>query len=533
MSYYKDLREYLEVLEEHGQLIRIKSEVNKDRQLHPLVRLQYRGLSEEQRKAFLFENIVDSRGKKYKSPVLVAALSGTTEIYALGMMCQPEEMVTKYNQAQSQPIEPKMVENAPVYEEVHIGAGLLEHGGLDEFPIPISSPGYDVAPYITAPLWVTKDPQTGIRNVGTYRAQVKAPLRTGLCFDNMAQGGARHWQKCREKGIPLEAAIAIGGPPSVSYVSVAKLPPDEDEYRVAGGIAGEPLELVKCKTVNLEVPAHAEIVIEGEISTDALEPEAPFGEAKGFIGLAEPFPFFTIKCIAHRKNPIWLSIISQFMPSECNKLRGMPNEAVIYKQLRHDLNMSHVLAVACHESGSGGKLYVIQMSKTEPEKVWQALEEAGNRLPLSKIIVAVDEDINPYDIELVNMAMCQRMQPHRDCRIVETTTTTTTDVSLGPIDMVKARQEFGNQNPIESSRILIDTTIKWPYPPISLPKKEFMEEAMLIWQKEGLPELKLKEPWWGYSLGCWSDEDDENAMRATKGQYYQTGEEYAKKRKTI
>ncbi|MFC2032811.1 UbiD family decarboxylase, partial [Chloroflexota bacterium] len=371
MAYYKDLREYLQKLEESGKLVRIKTQINKDTQMYPLVRLQFRGLPEEQRKAFLFENIIDSRGRHYNTPVLTAALAGSSEIYALGMMCKPEEIGAKFNQAQLHPIEPKMVDSGPVYEEVHIGDSLLEHSGLDEFPIPISTPGYDVAPYITAPAWVTKDPETGIRNVGLYRAQLKAPLRTGILLETPTKGGAVHWRKCKERGIPLQAAIVIGGPPSVSYVSPATLPLDEDEFGVAGGIAGEPLELVKCKTVDLEVPAYAEIVIEGEISTDMVEPEAPFGETKGFIGLTEMGPYFTVKCIAHRKNLIWLSIIAQLPPQEGTKLRQHTNEAIMYEFLRYKLNMPYVKAVACHESGSSGRLLVIQMKKTEPANVWR------------------------------------------------------------------------------------------------------------------------------------------------------------------
>lgn len=546
MAYYKDLREYLQTLEERGKLVRVKSQINKDTQMHPLVRLQFRGLPEEQRKAFLFENITDSRGRQYSTPVLVAALAGSSEIYALGMMCKPEEIAEKFNQARLHPIEPKIVDNGPVYEEVHIGDSLLEHGGLDEFPIPISTPGYDVAPYVTAPSVMTKDPETGIRNVGMYRVQIKAPLRTGMFYGAPIQGGAIHWRKCKEQGIPQEAAIVIGAPPSVTYLSATMLSRDEDELRVAGGIAGEPLELVRCKTVNLEVPAHAEIVIEGEVSTTMAEPEAPFGDALGLVGLANIAPYFTVKCIAHRKRPIWVSIISQYPPSESSKLRQHSNESLIYKHLRDDLNMSHVLAVAVLELGSSNHMVIIQMKKTEPSEVWHTLEEVGNFFLPSKIIVAVDEDINPGDIEAVSEAMCRRMLPHRDCRIVKTNISIG-DPALEPmgelkeggirlsktISALEKEKESGAEKPIEASRLLIDATLKWPYPPISLPKKEFMDEALRLWQKEGLPELKLKEPWWGYSLGYWSPEDDENAMLATKGEYYRTGEIYAQKRRAI
>ena len=133
MAYYKDIREYLQTLEERGKLFRIKSQVNKDTQMHPLVRLQFRGLPEEQRKAFLFENIIDSRGRQYSSPTLVAALAGSSQIFALGMMCKPGEIGEKFDQARLHPIEPVIVNNGPAYEEVHTGDSLLEHGGLTSF----------------------------------------------------------------------------------------------------------------------------------------------------------------------------------------------------------------------------------------------------------------------------------------------------------------------------------------------------------------------------------------------------------------
>src|SRR3972149_4576526 len=126
MAYYKDLRDHLEALEKRGKLIRIKREINKDTELHPLVRLQFRGLPEEQRKAFLFENVIDSKGKKFNSSVAVGVLSATTEIYAIGMMCKPEEIGEKWFQAQVHPIEPRIVANGPVHEEVHAGGNLLE-----------------------------------------------------------------------------------------------------------------------------------------------------------------------------------------------------------------------------------------------------------------------------------------------------------------------------------------------------------------------------------------------------------------------
>ncbi len=533
MAYYKDLREYITALEKRGKLVRIKSQINKDTQLHPLVRLQFRGLPEEQRKAFLFTNVVDSKGKQYSIPVAICALAGSSEIYSIGMMCQPDEIAEKLAQAELNPIQPKLVNNGPVHEEVHLGDRLLEHGGLDEFPVPISTPGFDCAPFFTTSCWVTKDPETGIRNVGVYRAQLKSPTRTGIHLGDVTRGCLIHWQKCKKRGLPLEAAIVIGGPPSIGYVGVTPFPYGVDEFTVAGGIAGKPLELVKCKTVDLEVPAHAEIVVEGELTTEELEPEAPFGEAVGFVGMTEMMPYFTVKCITHRKNPIWLAFISQFPPSESTKIRQHATEGIVYKHLKHDLNMSHVLAVAFHEASTAAAFMVIKMKKTDSDEVFRTLDAAGQRFPMAKIIVAVDEDIDPRDADAVIWAMSFRMQPHRNCRIVEYLQPALQDPSLEPMDdLIKRRQATYPEKP-KASRLLIDTTLKWAYPPVSLPKKEFMEEALRLWQKEGLPQLKLKQPWFGYNLGYWGDEYDEWAELAVKGEYHKVGEMRVKSRRKI
>jgi UbiD family decarboxylase len=531
VAYHKDLRDYIRTLDKCGLLVTIKNPVNKDTQLHSLVRLQFRGLPEEQRKGFLFENVIDSRGKRYKNPVTVGIIAGSRSIYALGMGCKPEEISSRWEKAQLHPIKPVEVTGAPLYEEIHEGNNLLEHAGIGEFPIPISTPGYDIAPFMTAPYWITKDPETGLRNVGTYRAQVKSPTCTGIMLHHQHQNLAIHWNKCRKLGIPLQAAIVIGGSPNIGYVSVTNLPYEVDELDVAGGIAGEPVKLVKCRTVDLEVPAYAEIVFEGEISTTEMEPEAPFGEATGYMGQRETMPFFTIKCIAHRKNAMWQSFISQFPPSESSKLRQIGREANIFKIVKHDLKIASVKAVAIHESTGSSGLTVIQMDNPERHHIWQALETAAVNINNGKICVAVDKDIDPWDPDAVNWAVWLRMNSKRDCRFFSQPGGNM-DVSLAPPGAMEKKDARFEKMP-QSSRLLIDATMKWPYPPVSLPKKEFMEDALKLWKQENLPPLELKEPWYGYDLGFWSKEYEEQADLAVKGDYYRTGEFLASKRKKV
>lgn len=527
MGYYKDLREYMQALEEKGKLFRIKRPVVQETELMPVVRWQFRGLKEEDRRAFLFENVISVKGKKYDIPVLVACYAASRQVYAIGMQCEPNQIMEKWTQAQLNPIPPVLVEEGPVHEEIHTGEKLLEHGGLEEFPIPVSTPGFDNAPYFTSACWVTKDPETGIPNVGVYRGMVKSPTRVGVSSTELKHL-AVHRRKWREKGRGMEAALVVGVPPSLAYCAVSALPFGTDEFAVAGGIAGEPLQLVKCKTVDLEVPATAEIVIEGTIDTEWLEREGPFGEYTGYIGREKMAPFFEVKCITHRRKPIYNAFISQFPPSESSKLRQIACDAVYYKYLKYDCNIPSVLDVAFHESSGSWQYCVIQMKKTHPSQPRQALNGVATLDPhIAKIAIVVDEDIDPRDPDSINWALSFRMQPARDIQIIHG--------RIVGLDPSGAPQEDPNGRyplPNGGSAILIDATRKFPYPPVALPKKEYMERAKQIWEEEGLPTLAPKVPWYGYELGYWSEEDREEAELALRGEHYATGEKLAGRRKS-
>ncbi|MEK7782873.1 MAG: UbiD family decarboxylase, partial [Candidatus Binatota bacterium] len=319
---YDDLRELIAALEDNGKLQRIRREINKDTELHPLVRWQFRGLKEEQRKAFLFENVTDSKKRKYNASVLVGGLAASSAIYCLGLKCRPEEVADRWIYAMDHLLEPEIVSHGPVTEEIHKGKDLLSHGGFEEFPIPISTPGFDNGPYITAGHWITKDPESGKRNVGNYRGLIKGAGLSGI-MSGTPQDLSRHWEKCRKKGIPLEVAVAVGTVPAVSYTATQKVPPTIDELALAGGLVGEPIKLVKCQSVDLEVPATAEIVFEGIIPTSYLEEEGPFGESMGYVDPRTLSGVFELTCVTHRKNPIWVSIISQVTPSESSKIKAM------------------------------------------------------------------------------------------------------------------------------------------------------------------------------------------------------------------
>lgn len=523
---YTNLHEYLGALEEHGHLVRVSRPINKDTELHPLVRLQYRGLPEEQRKAFLFENVVDSRGRRYDIPVAVACVAGTRAIYALGLRCRPEEIPQRWAQAYARPIPPVVADKGAVQEVVLDGEG-LKREGLDLLPIPISTPGFDNAPYTSASQWVTKDPESGVFNMGVYRGQLKAPARLGCHVTTPGHGLRLHWMRCRELGIrEMPAAVVIGSPPHLTYTAVANIPVGVSEYDISGGLAQEPVELVRCRTVDLLVPAEAEIVIEGLIPTDLLEMEGPFGEFPGYMARRGPAFFLEVTCITHRRSPIYEAMLSQMPPSESSKIRQVAREGVVRRVIDEMGLGGRLRGIYFPESAGSLGICIVSFKKENPEEPAQILEALHRRRVVSKMAVVVDEDIDPSDPDALFWALAFRMQPQRDVRTVSGLATMLDPSIVPPWDekdsMISEKLEGA------ASVLLVDATRKWPYPPLSLPRREFMERAMALWKELGLPELRLKEPWFGYPLGYWTEEEAGEAELAVQGRYYETGEKFEK-----
>jgi 4-hydroxy-3-polyprenylbenzoate decarboxylase len=230
-KFYPSLRDYLMDLEQHDLLVRVSQTINKDTELHPLVRLQYRGLPETQRRAFLFENLIDSRGRRYDIPVAVACVAGSRDIYAAGLRCRPEDIPSRWSEAYAKPLPPVIV-NHGACQDIVLEGKRLDSVGLDFLPIPISTPGFDNAPYTSASQWVTKEPNTGTLNMGIYRGQLKAPKRLGCHVTTPYKDLRRHWSAYRELGIrEMPVAIVIGCPPHLTYTAGAKLP--VDTWRIA------------------------------------------------------------------------------------------------------------------------------------------------------------------------------------------------------------------------------------------------------------------------------------------------------------
>lgn len=518
---FSDFRDYLAALEHRGLLVRVSREINKDTELVPLVRLQFRGLPAAQRRAFLFENVSDSRGRRFDASVAIGAFASSREVYATALGGDVGDIASVWQRALSHPIEPVPVATGPCKEVIIAGEELDRTGGVDAFPHPVSTPGFDPAPFLTSPYWVSRDPETGEYNVGTYRGMIKGPRRIGLQMDTPSQHIAIHLAKARRLGKSLEVAIVLGAVPAVGLASVQKVPYGVSEYAVAGGLMGQALEVVDCETVDLQVPAHAEIVIEGRIDPAMVEPEGPFGEASGYLGPRTSSPAVEVTCITHRRSPVVQAFISEFPPSESTLMRKIGFENVYLQFLRRACNIDAVSSVCFYESGACNMLFVIQLSNPNPAQAWQALYAASGYEPsMGKIIIAVDDDIDPADMESVIWALSFRVQPHRDVRTLG-----------GKLPRLDPSADPGSG--ASSSALLIDATRPGPYPPTSLPAREYMDAAQRIWDELGLPELSLATPWHGYELGAWSEENRQEAALALLGRYLETGEKLADRARPV
>src|SRR5580692_8260903 len=504
---YPDLHDHERALDAAGLLITVARPINKDTEMHPLVRWQFRGgIEEKDRKAFLFTNVTDNKGRKYDIPVLVGGLAANREVYRIGMGCPFDAIEERWIKAVAAPVPPRIVEHAPCHEIVTTGRDLDRPGrGLDGLPLPISTPGWDIAPYATLSQYITKDPDTGVQNMGNYRGQVKARRRLGMNPSlELRPGIYNHWEKLRARGFKkLPCAVVLGAPPCITFASVQKVPERLDELYVAGALVGSPLNVVQAKTVDLLVPAEAEIVIEGFIDTEYLEPEAPFGESHGHVNLQEFNAFMDVTAITRRRDAVLTSIISQVTPSESSLIKRIGMEPLFLNYLQNTLGIKGIRRVAMHEPLTNiRKVIALICERDMPTtEVWRALYGAAAlHRAAGKYIIAVNDDIDPDDANALLWAMSYRANPLLDLHILPHR-----DQGHGP----RSKRNGG-----QDGSVLIDATLKEDFPPVSLPKRPYMERARKIWEELGLPKLKPEAPWFGYSLGEWSDELDEAAERA-------------------
>lgn len=468
---YQRMRDYLEALERRGKLRRISKTVDRSWEPACLAKWMFQALPNDERFGLFFERVAGS-----EIPLVTGALGASTHNYAAALEVEPDRINEKMVYALLNPIAPRVVENAPCQEVVREG----ESARLGDLPIPTWTPGKDAAPYITT-IVVNRNARSNFQNMGVYRTQVLDDYRVVI---NLAPG-RQGFMCCRsylDQGKPAPIAWVVAAEPVVHLATVANLPYGVEEIRVAGGLKGGPVDLVKAKTIDLMVPANAEIIIEGEILPGEVANEGPFGEFAGFMGPISERPVARIKAITHREDPIYYGLTSQMPPSESTVLQSLTNAGVITKQLRYDLGEVNVHDVHIDLTFGGLLAHgVIAMTPQYPGHGKRVGRIVADLTPLKRVTV-VDTDIDIRDPLHLEWAMNSRCNPVRDTVIID-------DVFY-PLHMDPSVRTFDTKVNA-GSKIVFDATQKLDAGSFSLPPKDLMMRALDLWKELGLPEFKI------------------------------------------
>ena len=403
---FSDFREWIGKLDQEGELLHIKEQVN----LEPDIGASSQATILNNGPGLFFENL---RGYP-PSHTLSIGLMGSIRRLALSLDLPKStgrgELVRELSRRLDQPlIKPKRVSSAPFQEERHYGKEI----NLFEFPLHRLNMR-DGGPYLTKTHIIVKDPETGWTNVGMYRMQVKNKDRTNVWF-TMGQHGGMIYRKWENRGKPMPMAVALGVDPALTWAAVSRFQAGVDEYDVAGTLRGSPLEVIPAETVDLEVPASAEIVIEGEVPPGVREFEGPFGEFPGSYSVYHRIMVFQIKAISHRKNPIFDAINIGKVPNENTVIFSVSRPAADTKYMRQ--LFPEIMAVVPYP---GSHQVVIQGSFRRHGDSRRVMLGwfAGPFKDLAKNCIVVDEDVDPYDPEQVLWALSYRFQADRDLVII-------------------------------------------------------------------------------------------------------------------
>jgi UbiD family decarboxylase len=475
---YRDLRQYLAVLEDKGLLCHVSSEVDKEWEIAAVCRRAFQKIPERNRPALMFDRV-----KGYDIPLVIGVLGASRQIYATALETEVDKVLEKWESGVRNPLKPRLVEAGPCQEVVHMG----EEANFEILPAPLWTVGEDPGPYHTSPFVISRDPETRIQNMGTYRVQVKGRKKAGLMI-NPPRNMNHHIRKNEARGRGTDVAVVFGADPVVGLTAVTPFPYGIDELEMAGGIRGEPVEVVRCRTVDLEVPATAEIVVEGRIPFQGREPEGPFGEYAGYMGTGGNHPFIEITCITHRNKPIYQAFLSQMPPSESSCIKAIGREAVIRRHLKENLGIP-VTDVHLPESGGATGMLIISMKKQNRFQPLKAMMGAWSHHDVfGKVAIVVDDDIDIRDSFQVEWALSFRMQPAEDVYVIKNTDPLTLDPSqpLKDGEKVKPTEQV-------SSKLGIDATKKHPFPPLAVPPKEHLEKVDAMWERYGIREVKHKE----------------------------------------
>ena len=469
--HFEDLREYVESLEEIDQLRRIKTRVSVDLEIAEILR---RVMYKNEGPAVLFENV-----EGYKIPVLGNAFGSLRRLKialdmenfeeigermsALTRLKIPQGLLNKFKMlpklSEIADYGPKNVNSGPITEVIE-----TSNPSLDILPIIKSFPK-DSGRFITFGITVTKNPETQIRNMGVYRLQV-IDSKKAIMHWQIHKRGALHYEMNKENSQKTEVAIVIGADPATVFSAVAPVPEGLDKFLFAGITRKKGIDLVKCRTIDVEVPVTAEIVLEGYVDPSELNEEGPFGDHTGYYTPPEPFPTFTLTGIMMRKNPIYLTTVV-----------GKPilEDAYIGKVIERSflplvrLFQPEVVDFSMPPAGWFQGLAIVSIKKRYPgqaKKVMMGLWGMG-QLSLTKILIVVDQDVNVHDMNDVIWAVTTRADPKRDTMLIDNAPTDTLDpasslLNLGSkmgIDATKKMKEEGYERPIQEEAVPNESTV--------------------------------------------------------------------------
>jgi len=449
---YRDLRDFIAQLERKGELKRISVEVDPVLEITEITDR----VTKSGGPALLFE-----RPKGSQVPLVINLLGTHRRMnLALGVdgleevagrvksfldIQTPQGLLDKVRMlpklAELGSFFPKTVRSGPCKEVVR-----KDNFSLSEFPILKCWP-QDGGRYITWPMVITKNPETGKRNVGCYRMQVFDERTTGMHWQTQKHG-AEHFRSARARNASgkLEVAVAIGSDPATALAGILPVPPDLDEFMFSGFLRKDAVELVACETVDLEVPANAEIVLEGYVSLGEMRTEGPFGDHTGFYSLEGEYPVFHVTCITHRRQPLYLTTIVGRPPQE-DFFMGHAIERIFLPVMK--MQFPEIVDVSMPTEGIFQNLMIVAIRKSYPghaRKIMNAIWSLGQAM-FTKVIIVVDHDVDVQNpSEVVWKTLCA-IDPQRDIEFV-----------LGPVDTLEHAsrlQDFG-------SKMGVDATRKWP-----------------------------------------------------------------------
>ncbi len=431
-----------------------------------MTRVAFQSIPSAVRPALMFTAI-----EGFDIPLVVGVLGGSPAIYAASLETEVENIPDKWAHARHNPVPPRLVDSGPVKENILRGDDI----DLERFPSPVWTVPHDPNPYLTASCVATSDPETGRQNLGTYRCEIKGPDHLAIWI-NFTKDARKHIELHGKRGEKAPVAIALGTEPATGLCSVTNLPYALDELEVAGGLRGAPVEVVRCETHELLVPATAEIVIEGWLSHDDLEPEGPFGEYTGYMGPEANAFHMEIACITHRNEPVYQAFLSQMPPSESSCIRQVGREMALKHHLVSNLGLP-VTDVHLPESGAAAAIIIIALSKDHAGQSQQAILGAlGHDPSLGKFTIVVDDDIDIRDPAMVNWALAFRVQPERDTWIVPNAPSVQLDPSQAPAGVA----QLDDRRRL-SSKLAIDATRKHEFPPNSVPPDEHLARVRENW----------------------------------------------------